>query len=319
MHDERSAETEAGVPEAAYTYRAYGLTLRTTLQLPEFTAVSPTALPDVVIRHRDLPPVPDAVTERAALSVRVQDDDVHYVWKHYGQFLLRAGRAVYYTPLPGAADATVRAPLLGVVLGTVLHQRGLFTLHASAVGYDGGVVAFVGPKGAGKSTTSAALHQRGYRLVTDDVLAVEVPPEPPPVVQPAFPRIKLCPDALAALGHSRSAFPALHDRIDKRIYPADRGFRNDPAPLRRIYVLSDGPVLQAERLSAKEAFMQLLSHSYAARFLGAEGAGRHHFYQCRTLVQHVPLYRLQRPRDLSALPHLLDFIASELGSPPESE
>ncbi len=308
--DEHSAG--AAGPETEYTYAAYGLTLRATLALPEFTVLPPMDRPDVVVRRRDLPPAPDAVTERAALSVRVHGETVHYVWKHYGQFVLHAGQEVDYAPLPGAPDETVRAPLLGVVLGTVLHQRGFFTLHASAVACEGGVVAFVGQKGAGKSTTSAALHQRGYRLVTDDVLAIEVPAKRSPVVHPAFPRIKLRPDALAALGHDRAAFPRLHDNIDKRVYPADRSFRSDPTPLRRIYVLADDPVLRAERLSPKEAFVQLLTHSYAARFLGALGAGRDHFYQCKRLLQHVPIYRLQRPRDLSALSDLGDFLASEL-------
>ncbi|NBC85561.1 MAG: hypothetical protein GVY25_05150, partial [Bacteroidetes bacterium] len=57
--------------------------------------------------------------------------------------------SIQYALVPDVAEGTLRAPLLGVVLGTLLHQRGLHTLHASAVVVDGGAVAFVGEKGAG--------------------------------------------------------------------------------------------------------------------------------------------------------------------------
>ncbi len=50
---------------------------------------------------------------------------------------------------------------------------GLVRLHASAVAHDGGVLAFPGPMGAGKSTLVAGLVLRGLRYLTDEVVALD--------------------------------------------------------------------------------------------------------------------------------------------------
>lgn len=301
-----------GSTDLPYSYFAYGLTLRSRLALPELSTVSPSAAPDVTIERCNLTPVPEEVTSEATLLGRFHGNTVHYVWRDYGQFLLRGGREVHYCPLPGAPEDTVRAPLLGVVLGTILHQRGIYTLHASAVSVENGAVAFIGQKGAGKSTTAAALHQRGHRLLTDDVMAVEFTEQGTFVVQPAFPRIKLQPDALSALGHEPTALPRLHNNLDKRIYSADRNFQPGATPLRRIYVLSWGDTCRSSQLSLTDGLVQLLSHAYAARFLGADAAGEKHFRQSQAIVQQVPVHRLERPSDLDRLSDFLEFIESDL-------
>ncbi len=68
-------------------------------------------------------------------------------------------------------DVTVY--LLGPVLGFLLRLRGITCLHASAVAVDGQALAFMGPPGAGKSTTAAAFARRGYPVLTDDITALE--------------------------------------------------------------------------------------------------------------------------------------------------
>ena len=47
-------------------------------------------------------------------------------------------------------------------------------LHASAVELDGSAMAFVGNSGQGKSTMATLMCARGARLVTDDVLSVDL-------------------------------------------------------------------------------------------------------------------------------------------------
>src|SRR5262249_51652752 len=62
--------------------------------------------------------------------------------------------------------------LLGPILAFVLSLRRVTCLHASAVAIRGRAVAFVGPSGAGKSTLAAALAQRGFSVLSDDLLAL---------------------------------------------------------------------------------------------------------------------------------------------------
>jgi hypothetical protein len=62
--------------------------------------------------------------------------------------------------------------LLGPVLGLLLRLRGITCLHASAVTLGDRVAAFAGSEGAGKSTTAAALAQRGHSVISDDIVAL---------------------------------------------------------------------------------------------------------------------------------------------------
>jgi hypothetical protein len=73
---------------------------------------------------------------------------------------------------PGEPDE-LASVLLSGVLATLLTLRGHCVLHASAVETADGVVAFVGPSSAGKTTVAALACAEGARLVTDDALRVE--------------------------------------------------------------------------------------------------------------------------------------------------
>jgi len=57
------------------------------------------------------------------------------------------------------------------VLGLLLRCKGVTCLHASAVSFGEHSVAFVGPAGAGKSTTAATFARQGYGVISDDIAA----------------------------------------------------------------------------------------------------------------------------------------------------
>jgi hypothetical protein len=72
------------------------------------------------------------------------------------------------------ADFAWQRQLLDTVLFSVSFARGFELLHASAIATPAGAVAFVGPTGAGKSSLLAELIRRGRRLLSDDVLAIDM-------------------------------------------------------------------------------------------------------------------------------------------------
>src|SRR3954451_25123209 len=63
--------------------------------------------------------------------------------------------------------------LVGRVLPWAAVLRGYEALHASAVGWAGRAVGFVGETGAGKTSLAVQLLARGMHFFTDDVLAVD--------------------------------------------------------------------------------------------------------------------------------------------------
>ena len=297
-------------------YTAYNLSVASALPLPELRSSSADGEADVYIRTGTVPALPLLDGEERSCQVDAQGATLH--WARYGTYRVQGGREIIAQPHPEAADVLIRQVLLGVCAGVLLHQRGLLTLHASAVALGGRAVAFVGPKGWGKSTTAAALHRRGHALLTDDVLALDLRSEVP-LALPAFPQIKLREQAATALHGDAEALPLVHPQFARRAVRAPEQFQRDPLPLGRVYVLGSGPELSAEPLPPHLACVHLLAQTYAARFLGKEGAGPDHFQQTGDVARTVPVYALVRPFDVARIDDVVRLVeehAEDDGSAP---
>jgi len=187
------------------------------------------------------------------------------------QFILdRSGTEVWATWLEPMTLEDAATYLLGPIFGLVLHLRGFVTLHASAVSIGGSAVAFVGPQGAGKSTTAAALASRGYPVLSDDITALHVR-DHSLLIQSAFPQLKLWPNSVESLYGTSDSLPPLTPNWDKRkLDLASNGYRfqQEPLPLRALYFLatrSDAPAAPFIRsLSPQEGLLLLLGNGYVS-------------------------------------------------------
>jgi hypothetical protein len=283
-----------------YSYTAFGLGIHSFLPLPELVAGNGKA--DVIFRLGKVDETNLQVLDDAR-SFKATSDEAYYFFKEVGRFLVRGGREVIVELNPGVDERAVRLCLLGPIVALVLHQQGRLILHASAVAVGDNAIAFLGGQGWGKSTLAAAFHVRGHSVLADDVTAIQTDSACPTVL-PGFPQIKLWPNSIVALGDVPETLPALHPDIDKRAYRVATGFAQVPLPLKRIYVLAPGTDVQIESLSPQEALIELIGHSYAARFgnelLQATGMAKH-FKQCARVAQNACLYRFRRPASLSVL------------------
>jgi hypothetical protein len=284
-----------------FCYTAYGLGIHSFLSLPELVAENGKAA-DVVFR----PGKVDGADMQAldeARSFKATSTEAYYSMTGAGTFLVRAGKEVIVDASPDADERTVRLCLLGPVAGLLLHQRGHLTLHASAVAVGGNAIAFMGGQAWGKSTLAAAFHARGHGMLADDVTAIRMD-SAEPMVLPAFPQFKLWPNSVVALGDIPESLPVVHPDLSKRALRLTSGFAPAPLPLKRIYVLAVGQEVKIESLSRQEALVELIGHSYAARFgqelLKATGMASH-FKQCAQVAQNTSVYRFRRAASLSVL------------------
>jgi hypothetical protein len=294
-----------------FTYVAYGLGIHSALELPELTPGP--AASDVVVRLGPVPEVPsDPPTRGNLLSMTATEARLY--WPDVGAALLRQGREITLEPRPESALDLLRLHLIGPVLALLLHQRGLFVLHASAVSLDGRVVVFLGRSGHGKSTTAAALHARGWTVVADDVVAVDLVAAGGPAALPGLSQLKLWPDAVTALGENPEDLPRIHASEAKRARIANT-VATSARPLRRVYVLTDAESLDLEPLGGHAAVFELLQHAYvtpALEQLGTPGF----LAQCARLAAAVPVRRLRRPRSLAGLGELADLVEADAGEVP---
>lgn len=323
-------------------YYAYGLCFASDFALPELSAALPVpaseshAAPDVVIELGSaitLDFVRSVTAEGAPLenSLDFSARRAQLLYSGVGRFTITDGRHILVEPLEETGASTWRLPLLGSVLALLLEQRGMFVLHAGAVDMGDFAAAFLGEKGQGKSTLNAALSCAGYPLLNDDVVALTWPGAPKtgfPIVLPGFAQIKLVPDAVrAVLGSDPADYPSvapeLSEFFEKRSFQAP--LATNALPLHHLLVLSSldaddsGEDVRLRPLSPQEALIQLIPHTFAARFgelYLKEERKKNHFRHCARLVSECQVWELARRRDLTLLPATIDAIARALGASP---
>lgn len=295
----------------SHFYSAYGLTLQSEIQLPELISTLATDA-DVWI-HFDAITDSPLQTENTLHCYQNTDAGMYLYWQGVGTFLIQEGQDVLIDLEIDLDEDRLRLFILGAVMGVVLHQRGFLVLHASAVALEGEAVAFIGQKRWGKSTMAATLHDRGHSLIADDVVALEIQRHQIQV-QPAFPQIKLWPDAVACIGKQPEDLPRLGARLEKRNHQLSSGFMADILPLRYIFVLGQGDEVAIKPLPPQEIIQHLMQNSYVTRFEQTllQERGASHFKQLMILAQQVPLLRLLRPASLDLLPDIATLVENHI-------
>jgi hypothetical protein len=294
--------------EPRYFYRAYGLDISSVFPVPEFVTAEPGRDAAISIgRVNHSPPRRD----RRYAAFDATGAAMYFSYPDAGTYEVRGGAEIVIDPIADAEDRLVRLFLTGPALAALLHQRGRLVLHASTVRVGAGAIGFLGGPMSGKSTTAAALHARGYPLVADDLMPVELAANGTRV-EPGFPQFKLWPPSIEMLGGDPMALPPLRADMEKRAQRVRRNFEDRALPVAALYILAEGPDLSVEPLTGMEKAIELIRHSYFAPELAQLGEGTANFEQCLALSDLVPAFRLSRPRDPAQLAAMTDRLEQHL-------
>lgn len=306
-----------------HRYRAFGLTIFSEIDLPELPSIPETALrleTDLTITRLDAQsngwsPIISDIPRVTSGSEWAELD-----FPGAGRFRVDAGACKIECHVSPQSGDLVRLPLLGPVMATFLHLSGKLVLHASAVENETGAIAFLGDKGAGKSTTAVAFIRNGFRLVTDDLLACQ-PRNPTGFgCSYAYPQLKLTPDTHQALPIADAEdlappFPGFA-KIQQRVVTQPLG-SVEPQPLRAICVLGRGNGLGVVKASQEEALSAALRFSYVLRYgeaFSLHGGGGTLFRSAAALASRVPCLKVTMPSALdrldAAVPAAFELIRS---------
>lgn len=302
----------------ARLYLLCGFTVRSELALPELHeldagALAPGAAADLDIGFAPVPETlagADMVRDRFACR---GGDEILVSHAAIGRLLLTRPGTVRIDPVRPAVESDLRALLFGPLLGAFVHMRGLLPLHASAVRFGDGAVAFTGVSGAGKSTLAAFLADRGHQILADDVCVLDGGADGP-IVRPSLSRLKLWGASMDALGKPR--LEAHRDTLRWEKYHLRQAPAAGALPLRAIVALDQaaagGPAL--ERLAGSRAIAALLGNVY--RPLMARGLGRTTdvFRQAGGVAGAVPVHRLTRRWDLDGTGPVVDLLQETWGA-----
>lgn len=225
-------------------------------------------------------------------------------------------RKVWGSFQPPLTNEDLATYFLGPVMGFILRKRHRTSLHASAVEFQGQVLAFSGDAGAGKSTTAAALALRGFTVVSEDILPLQEV-DGKFLAVPGYPRVCLWPDSVEKLLGGAEALPLLTETWEKRYLALDgkRGkFAPGPLPLGIIYLFAertDQPdVPRIEAVSPREALLELVKNTYMNWLLDREQRAIE-FDVLSRLVGRIPVRRITAHTDGEKIAALCALIAED--------
>lgn len=286
-------------------YSAYELIIESEISLS--AVVSPPKSPDVTVKIADL---------SNTNSQETNDNKSNSILGNLpgvAKFLIKNGQKILVEPEQNI-DETVLSPcILGSAMAILLQQRGLLVLHASCVVIKGNAVAFLGNSGDGKSTICSAFHNRGYSILTDDVMAIAIEENNIRVI-PSIPEIKLRADSANSLGYQAGTLSPLHPLTKKRVHKIESGFTHQAVSLKKIYLLDKGEKNQIKPLSSQNSFIELVKHTRAVKTLKSQNLEQAHFNKCAIIAEKIPVCKLIRRFTLSELPSLIDLVESDLNS-----
>jgi hypothetical protein len=234
-------------------------------------------------------------------------------------FEVKGGQQIRIWPAAGATQKDIEIILSGPAWATLCHQRGMLPLHASAVVTKGGITAFAGHSGAGKSTTAALLSSLGYELVADDILPVSFNGNSIPGAWPYLRRLKLQGEPIIHLGLTPTE--PVGEKLDKEKYFVLPKCAGDDkwSRLDRLYLLEMDPTdsrVSIDRITGAEAVRTLIDQTYHFNFILGIGRFRDHLAFCTHLASKIAVYRLRRPRSFGAGKELGSLICAHLEDAP---
>lgn len=300
-----------------FRYTAYGLAIRSAFELPELPTVNDPSNPDVDIvdGSGQLEPVPDSVPGEGTRRIQATAGQCRLTYDGIGTFLVEDGSRVAFDADDEAIAAgdvpskVVRRLFENEMMGILCHQRGVLVLHASAVAVEGRAAVFLGPCGAGKSTTAAAFHAQGYTVLEDDVVCIQSD-DGGPRVRPGVPQLRLKPDAIDALGIEGTTRPEGGTGSVKRYKHLEPS--RGPVPLTACYLLTRSEELTVEPVDPRERVLELITRTYTGGMLEETDATGTNLTQCSQVATTVPFRRLSRPQRHDALPDLVERVAADL-------
>src|SRR5262245_35895088 len=217
--------------------------------------------------------------------------------ENVADFEITGGRQIRVWPTAGAKQNDIEIFLFGPAWATLCHQRGMLPLHASAIVTRGGITAFAGHSGAGKSTTAALLNSLGYELLADDILPVSFNQNSIPGAWPYLRRLKLHSNPILQLGFTPLA--VVSDTLDKEKYFARPKRTGDDQwrRLERLYLLENSvadPCVPIEQITGADAVRALVDQTYHFNFILSTRRFSDHLSFCTRLASKILIYRLRR-------------------------
>lgn len=291
-------------------YIAGGIIIETDIDFPELLEVDGDA--DVCVEYGHVPEIlANATTSLPFFSC--SEKDVLFKIDDIARYYIQDYSKVFISLLDPERKYDAEKYILTLVLGVLSLKKGFFPLHGGGVIYNGEAYLFTGRSGAGKSTTTMGLLQRGFMAVGDDISNLFLK-DGRTYVHPCFPRFKLWEDSLKLLQLEGNGEYKLRSNIDKFLVPVGNHLSSVPVPVKRIYLLchSKDETYKFREVDGIERFQKIRENIYKPWLVKVFDLVNQHFLLTTQLANNIECKEFHRPFDKDNINKMYDLLIEDI-------
>ena len=174
-----------------YYYRVYGLNIKSDIEIKEFVEINNHDSIQVTICYSE---IPDRIINkfREGNVCDINDNDIWFNIENIAVYHVKDGNLINYNPYENVDFYYLKTFIECTCLGFIMLQRNKIAIHGGTSVINDQAIIITGEKGAGKSSLTTALREKGYKFISDDIAPIEFGDSIE--VNPGFPYQKLCYD-----------------------------------------------------------------------------------------------------------------------------
>lgn len=300
----------------SYRYFIYGLHVESEIEINEAMADSQNKVADVTVKIGSMP---DEVREKmdkqndSMIALICKRDGLCFRVPAVGDYLVEE-KCITIEPFIEPTSQPIKTFLLGSAFGYCMVLRKKVVMHGGAVEHNGKGIIVTGESGAGKSTVTNALRERGYLFIADDVCALAEDGEKMHISM-AYPQQKLCRDAAMKMGYDLSELIYINEHRDKFAVRLKDGILPEGADFSLLFELrlSEDGKLSCQKVEGHEKLFTIIRNIYRGESaFDMWGMPPEYMKRCLKIVSTIEVYQISRPADINTLDEILQIIAEKI-------
>lgn len=295
-------------------YYVYGLKIKSEIEIEEFVKLDNINDEDVVSISYGI--MSDEIKEGIREGKRIELND-NKIWFHINDiatYCVSNGNKVEVELCDNSDMKLMKIYVMCSCLGFIMLQKKMVAIHGGVIEIDNKAVIFTGDRGAGKSTLTTALREKGYKFISDDVAGIKI--DKVPYVMPGFPYQKLCESAMDKFGYDKEKNTSfMSDKEVKYVVPALDEFVYEGRELVSIVKLTVGDVEEVtiEELRGSEKLNNIIENIYRGEYIKHLGKmDPIYFKQCVDIAKNINFYVVTRPKDKFTVDKQIELIEDKL-------